>query len=345
MDLWNLVLLKYRGRIIGALILLLVWTSASAQERTDILRDTLPAAVKTDVRQGEEHLPGVYRTDMAALRGKVLSPVGENDPIKFAMTRPGSPWNTCFPYDGNGNRCSTSSSVVATAQLAYYHHYYSGKPLAAYEYGTCTSILNQTSDLQLFNLSSSNWGIMPLDSSSSSSSGKQAVAALMAQIGQETGTLYSPNGTLTLITNSLSYLSYIGLSYSGFINYSNNELQVLYDLQHNWPVYVVFHNSLGSHYDAVIDGIMVYAERETYYYQWMPIGTYPPVEPEYPDLEHPELYEIYDHWGDYISFWYLINWGMDGLFDDGEYSLSNLTSVAPPLYYPRTSIVMFYNIH
>ena len=52
---------------------------------------------------------------------------------------PGSPWNTCFPFDGNGNRCSTSSGVVALAQLAYYHHYFSSKPQTAYEYGTCTT--------------------------------------------------------------------------------------------------------------------------------------------------------------------------------------------------------------
>lgn len=51
--------------------------------------DTLPAAVKTDVRRRDEQLPGIFTTDMKALRGKVLSPVGENDPLKFAMTRPG----------------------------------------------------------------------------------------------------------------------------------------------------------------------------------------------------------------------------------------------------------------
>ena len=342
MDLRNLVLLNFGGRIIGLLILSLVWTLAQAQERTVILRDTLPAAVKTDIRQGEEHLPGVYRTDMATLRGKVLSPVGENDPIKFAMTRPGSPWNTCFPYDGNGNRCSTSSSVVATAQLAYYHHYYSGKPLAAYEYGTCTSILYQTSDLQLFNLSSSNWGIRPLDSSSSSSSGKQAVAALIADIGEEISAVYLPSGGTTTPFNCVSYLESCGLSKA--ISYYES-LTVLYNLQNEWPVYVYIQDNANNKYDAVIDGMRVFSEKTTYYYQWMPIGTYPPVEPEYPDLEHPELYEIYDYWGDIISCWDLINWGMDGLFDNGEYKLSNLTSVAPPLYYPRTSIVMFYNIH
>lgn len=258
---------------------------------------------------------------------------------------PGTPWNSCFPYDGNGNRCSTSSSVVATAQLAYYHHYFSSKPQTAYEYGTCTSDWNQTSNLQLYNSSSNNWALMPADSSSSSSSGKQAVAALMAQIGQETVTLYSPNGAVTTSTSCMSYLSDIGMSYGSVSYYTNNEPQVLYDLQHNWPVYVIFQSSLGAHFDAVIDGIKVYAHRETYYYQWMPIGTYPPVEPEYPDLEHPELYVIYDYWGDNTNYWCLVNWGLDGAYDSGEYNLSNLPSFLSSSVPSPNSTLIFYNIH
>ena len=257
---------------------------------------------------------------------------------------PGSPWNTCFPFDGNGNRCSTSSGVVALAQLAYYHHYFSSKPQTAYEYGTCTTDWNQTSNLQLFNSSSNNWALMPADSSSSSSSGKQAVAALMAQIGQETGTSYSPNRSTTHPDSCMLYLSSIGLSHSPVCHYTGHEYQVLYDLQHNWPVYLVFQNSLGSH-QAVIDGIMVYAERETYYYQWMPIGTYPPVEPEYPDLEHPELYEIYDYWGDNTGYWCRVNWGLDGAYDNGEYNLSTLPSFLSSSVPSPYSTLIFYNIH
>ena len=96
-----------------------VCSTALAQipEKTVLWRDTLPAAVKTDIRQGEEHLPGVYRTDMASLRGIVLSPVGENDPIKFAMTRPGvasgaEGFSAIFVRGGNlGNNLMTLDGV------------------------------------------------------------------------------------------------------------------------------------------------------------------------------------------------------------------------------------------
>ena len=57
--------------------------------RASMKIDTIPPAVKTAVHRSEEQLPGTFTTDMKALEGKVLSPVGENDPIKFAMTRPG----------------------------------------------------------------------------------------------------------------------------------------------------------------------------------------------------------------------------------------------------------------
>ena len=72
--------------------MLMAFVPALAQERREeasSLRDTLPAAVKTAFRRMDETLPGTFSTDMRSLRGKVLSPVGENDPLKFAMTRPG----------------------------------------------------------------------------------------------------------------------------------------------------------------------------------------------------------------------------------------------------------------
>ena len=255
---------------------------------------------------------------------------------------PGHPWNTCLPYDGNGNRCETSQGVVATAQLAYYYHYYSGKPLTAYEYGTCTTNWNQTSDLQLYNSSSSNWAIMPVDSSSSSTTGKQAVAALMASIGEEVSAVYLPSGGVSSPSLCADYLDDCGLSIT-FGAYNNDT--VLYNLQQGWPVYLSFQDNAGVYFDVVIDGMKVYAQRTTYYYQWMPIGTYPPVEPEYPDLNHPELYEIYDYWGPNTSYWSLINWGLDGLYDSGEYNLAASASFVPPVYFPTTSMIMYHSIH
>lgn len=255
---------------------------------------------------------------------------------------PGSPWNSCLPFDGNGNRCETSLSVVATAQLAYYHHNLSGKPQSAYAYGTCTNHWYQTSDLQLYNKSSANWSLMPYSSGSSAESGKQAVAALMAEIGQEAETVYNPSGTVSSYSGCMNYLADNGInsSYSGY--YDNDT--ILSNLQQGWPVYVMFSPDSGCSYDAVVDGMMVYAQRSTYYYQWMPIGTYPPTEPEYPDMEHLELYEIYDYWGPNTNYWSLVNWGLDGAYNNAMFNISVPAGV-PSVFSTPSSVTVFVNIH
>lgn len=92
----------------------------SAQEPTKrdmTLRDTLPASLKVGVRRSQERLPGTFSTDMAALRGLALSPVGENDPVKYAMTRPGvssgaEGFSAFFARGGNlGNNLFTLDGV------------------------------------------------------------------------------------------------------------------------------------------------------------------------------------------------------------------------------------------
>ncbi len=80
-------------------------------------KDTLTAAVKTAIRRLDEQLPGTFSTDLKALQGMVLSPVGENDPIKFAMTRPGvasgaEGFSAFFARGGNlGNNLFTLDGV------------------------------------------------------------------------------------------------------------------------------------------------------------------------------------------------------------------------------------------
>lgn len=91
--------------------------SQTTAKRDVTLQDTLPAAVKTDVRRFQEQLPGTFTTDLKSLKGKVLSPVGENDPVKFAMTRPGvasgaEGFSAFFARGGNlGNNLFTLDGV------------------------------------------------------------------------------------------------------------------------------------------------------------------------------------------------------------------------------------------
>ena len=107
-----------RGISLIALLLLSRGALYAQMHKEDLpVRDTLPAAVKTAVREKEESLPGTFRTDMKSLQGKVLSPVGENDPVKFAMTRPGvsggaEGFSAFFARGGNlGNNLFTLDGV------------------------------------------------------------------------------------------------------------------------------------------------------------------------------------------------------------------------------------------
>ena len=105
-------------RTAAAGMLLSAATLQAQAPQSDIaVRDTLQAAVKIGERRVQEALPGTFRTDMKSLRGKVLSPIGENDPIKYAMTRPGvsagaEGFSAFFARGGNlGNNLFTLDGV------------------------------------------------------------------------------------------------------------------------------------------------------------------------------------------------------------------------------------------
>lgn len=240
----------------------------------------------------------------------------------------GSPWNTCVPFDGNGNRCKTGTGPAALAQLAYYWR----KPSTAYAYGTCTTNYYETSDLQLYNASASVWNTMSLDGVSGTSAGNQAVAALMAEIGASTQSMYLPTKTVSSMSYCGSYLTSKG--YSITLSSFDNDM-VLSSILADRPVLLCV--SSGTDYEyAVIDGIEVYADCTIYFYQWMPIGTYPPVEPEYPDMEHLENYEISVNWGDNVNYYHRVNWGFDGLYDNGWYTTPYWPNqVSPYLIYSQ----------
>lgn len=112
-------LLRYLIRTAAAVALLLSAATLQAQDpQSEIaVRDTLQAAVKIGERRQQEALPGIFRTDMRSLRGKVLSPIGENDPIKYVMTRPGvaagaEGFSAFFTRGGNlGNNLFTLDGV------------------------------------------------------------------------------------------------------------------------------------------------------------------------------------------------------------------------------------------
>lgn len=70
----------------------------------------------------------------------------------------------------------------------------------------------------------------------------------------------------------------------------------------------------------LIDGVQTWDVYDTYYSQWMRYGTFPPVEPEEPDIiHHPENYVISDPVLVETNYFFRMNWGGDGNFDNTLY--------------------------
>ena len=237
----------------------------------------------------------------------------------------GYPWNLCMPLVTTTQRCVTGCGAVAAAQVAYYLHSKLGKPVGAYAYGICTDFYtDSTITINLIGPSSSVWPLMITDSNQSDpyDYGKNAVSALMADAAQEAGTTYGPS----------SSSSQMGLYSSFFSKYSIDcDYSLVFDqdivadnLLEGLPVIIGLSANSGAGHIAVIDGGQIECYCYVIYSQWMPIGTYPPVEPEYPDLDHPENYVISDPiWTDnYGGCYFRVNWGSNGLYDNGLYNAS-----------------------
>ena len=255
------------------------------------------------------------------------------------------PWNLCLPYNSSPNdRCLAGCAIVAAAQQAYYLNSFIGKPAYAYQYGICTDYYtanNNNPQIDLYNSSSSTWSTMVESASDTSSVGKQAVSALMAEIIDKSVATWSDGEAVASLGMIRDYFTYYSISCSSSIF---DEDLVLNDIINSKPVIVGLDsaNGLFDNHTAVIDGAKVYAPKYTYYYQWMPIGTFPPVEPEFPDLDHPELYEITSTWGQNSSYYFRLNWGFDGLLDDYLYLVGIPWGMGSFTYEPD---VILYNFH
>lgn len=111
------------------------------------------------------------------------------------------------------------------------------------------------------------------------------------------------------------------------------------------PVLAIAHSRDSSNNDGhcwLIDGVKVYKTYDTYYNQWMPMGTFPPVEPEEPDWNHLENYVISDPVCVGTDYYFRMNWGWDGNYDNTLYYYDSSWSVAGYSFqYQRNMIYNF----
>lgn len=242
------------------------------------------------------------------------------------------PWNAKCPVDNRafGLRCPTGCAAVAVAQMVYYCHNHYGKPDRLYHMIDCDDAINgKTSDIGFtradLNLISPRWDDMAL--SRNSGGNTEYVCDLMLDIGNRLGMEYSGTSSGAFVTSDA--LSYYDLT---FTQSDYSWTTVRSNLNNEMPVIVTAYNTKTSSaytdgHAWIIDGI----RRVTTTYRWQKHA-------EYSEnwMHESEVYNSFDEirnkYGidDEFDIWYddvvtdvdylLMNWGYDGIYDDGTYS-------------------------
>ena len=249
-----------------------------------------------------------------------------------------SPWNVKCPIDTNSNnqKCPTGCVAVALAQMIYYMHYHLGKPSSLYHNISVanSTIAGPTSNIgfsraNLVN-NSTRWDDMPLTSYGTGVT--TYVGDLMLDIGNRLSMTYS--GTASNANISTSALNNYNLTYS---TSSYNYQTVKSDLQNAKPVDICAYryngnNQLSGH-SWLIDGIAVrqrhYVTHITFEYSenWMYANAYFDTFLELQEYFEPRfhVYTPYDvieeDGGTYTTEYLLMNWGWNGSYDNGYYSI------------------------
>lgn len=248
-----------------------------------------------------------------------------------------SPWNTKCPIDTKeGHRCYLGCSPTAIAQLLYYTHYNLYKPCRLYHTISCskTTVYGATYNIGFSRSSlyesSTRWNSMAIDSTGSNT-GISYVGDFILDIGNRLNTKYSGKGSSADI-GSYAMSHYYDLSYS---ESSYNEATVLSNLNNSKPVLVKAYSELGflgigytRGHEWLIDGlyrsttIYNYTKRFEYSENW---PNYDEVYDSFSEIQavygihDPEETIDFETYGT-ASYW-LMNWGYDGHYDSGHYSV------------------------
>lgn len=121
----------------------------------------------------------------------------------------------------------------------------------------------------------------------------------------------------------VNYFARQGVGCTGFVDFDPD--LVVQSLNNGYPV-IIAANSSNSVFNPghmwLIDGARAVEQYDVYYRKWMPIGTYPPVEPEEPDWDNLEDYVVSDRIYGGTDYLFLMNWGW-GRNDNTYYYLGN----------------------
>lgn len=235
------------------------------------------------------------------------------------------PWNNCVPYTTSNLdvQCMAGCVAIAGAQMAYYLHYKIGKPVDTYANGIINGYIPDNFSFQFNNLSSTVWDNMGM--SVMDNNDKSAVVALIGYIGKQVNMDWGATGSKAYVQDLANYFNEKNISTS-YIDFDKDLAvnSLLSQMPFITKATDISIDSLPTH-AWIIDGLLVKRDKYTYFYQWMPRWTYPPVEPEEPDWNNLDQYVISDPV--YTTYTYFrMNWGEDlyGFNNfDGNYCYGN----------------------
>ena len=255
----------------------------------------------------------------------------------------GLPWNSKCPWDSSASkRCYLGCVATAIGQLLYYSHFNLSKPNGLYHQITCSvdTISSPTTNIgfsrSMYYGNSTRWSDM---ATHRIFSGTSYSGDLMLDVGNRIGMEYSGSGSSASLINSVDELqTYYGIYSSNGLYQSSPVISNLYD---GLPVLVRADNSRkwsfipwgytysGGH-SWLIDGIVGISHAYDHYKYFEYSENWIHYSEVYDSFEEiTQIYGITDV-NDYVYtqsqtstvMYYLMNWGYNGEYDTGHFSMS-----------------------
>lgn len=269
---------------------------------------------------GEDDHEGQWLQTMYVCQNRILE-VDEAHilPTKWAQ---GDPWNGKLPYKvSNPNeRVEAGCVTIALAQLMYYLHTTINRPEFVPE---CYCNGNEDNFSMGITGYSDQWTGMPMEIytfNNSEIENKNAVCNLISGVLQLVQLQYNnsrPNAFIQYILAPDRPLGSAGrTAVKGFLNqqwiqcsqWNTFDPEIaINQVANRMPVLMSSFNNSNGH-AWLIDGGRKYSTYEVYYNQWVPMGTFPPVEPVAPDWDNLDQYVISETCTG-IEYYFQMNWG------------------------------------
>ena len=246
------------------------------------------------------------------------------------------PWNQELPTH-NGTRCPTGCVAVAEGQIIYYYNDFFNLNLGLYHTVGCTAstISSETNDIGFYRSNyqsnSSRWTQMSVDSTDVTTRHPEYVGDLMLDIGNRVNTYYKANGGNVYSIN-LSLLPDCLNDYQ--LNCDDSSYVSVYpaisNLENSLPMMIRANSDVSQETHIwIIDGL----REETMYivnqYHLEYTDDYEDAIAYYSDKDISEIFGEYYSDGmeweetsiDGVFKYFYMNWGYNGRYDTGKYSI------------------------